>query len=49
MDCKGIKDLISLYIDKKLEGQELSDFNKHVSGCPECRKLLDETVRTVIS
>ncbi len=51
MNCKELEKLVPLYHDGELSEAERKEFELHLSGCPECRKMLaslatlDELVR----
>ncbi|MBI5574506.1 MAG: protease complex subunit PrcB family protein [Elusimicrobia bacterium] len=47
MDCNKIREKISLYIDDKLSGNELSGFEEHISKCNKCARILEETRQAV--
>jgi hypothetical protein len=40
-ECKKYNELIDLYIEGSLFGDELSGFEDHISSCPDCKKELD--------
>jgi anti-sigma factor RsiW len=42
MQCSGIKELISSYIDDQLGPGEKEDFSFHLRSCPGCREALEE-------
>ncbi|MCE1245521.1 MAG: zf-HC2 domain-containing protein [Firmicutes bacterium] len=49
MNCKDMKDriplMISYYIDREMPEHESEEFEKHLSECPSCWKMLEETRR----
>lgn len=38
MDCREIKKLIPIYLDKELEPSESHEVREHLSACPACQK-----------
>ena len=42
MNCSEFEDKISFYMDGELPGDETESVEKHMEGCPECKKLFDE-------
>ena len=40
MDCRACEQLISKFLDRTLEGDELRNFIMHVSGCAKCEEEL---------
>lgn len=47
MDCKVVQELISLYIDGELEGEEARQLKEHIESCSECRQRFEE-MRAVV-
>ena len=41
MDCKGASSRIPLYMDGKLDAEELETFIKHINSCPDCAEELE--------
>ena len=41
MDCKGASSRIPLYMDGKLDAEELEPFIKHINSCPDCAEELE--------
>lgn len=39
--CKQAKEMITLYIDNDLSKDELSDFEKHLQSCEQCKEEVD--------
>lgn len=48
MECKGIEELLPLYIDGDLSAEDAAAVSVHLAGCGECLKSL-ETYRTLES
>ncbi len=42
MQCSGIRELISSYIDDQLGPDEKEAFSCHIRSCPGCREALEE-------
>jgi len=42
MQCSGIQELISSYIDDQLGPEEKEAFSFHIQSCPGCREALEE-------
>ena len=42
MQCSGIQELISSYIDGELGPEEKEAFSFHIRSCPGCREALEE-------
>lgn len=42
MNCNEFEEKISFYMDGELPGDETESVEKHMEGCPECKKLFDE-------
>jgi anti-sigma factor RsiW len=40
--CDGYSVAVLLYLDNELKGQELEDFQNHLSGCDDCQQKLAE-------
>lgn len=51
MSCEKYRELISLYIDKLLNKEEVEELEKHFSHCPECKKEYEElkSIRKLLS
>jgi hypothetical protein len=43
MDCKEFRKNVSIYLDGQLTASQRADFEKHVSECGECAKILEQT------
>ena len=41
MKCEKYLDMMSLYIDNRLEAQELEDFEEHIINCSSCQEELN--------
>lgn len=37
MNCKGVQPLLSAYLDRELDGNEMLDIRAHLAECEECR------------
>lgn len=48
MDCKDFKNNISPYIDNMLDYQDIKEFENHLSHCPDCRSIFEETQTIVL-
>lgn len=44
--CRASREAMSEYIDDGL-GAEREDFERHLSRCPNCRRMLQNLTRTV--
>jgi anti-sigma factor RsiW len=42
MTCHDYKDLMMGYLDNELSEEQRRQFEEHLSGCPECKKELEE-------
>ena len=49
MECKKIREKISLFIDEQLSEQDKKLFEGHIASCAECRQLLEETRQALSS
>ena len=45
--CRTLIAALSEYLDERLDGTLCSELEKHVDGCPACRRLLSELERTI--
>lgn len=48
MDCNIIKDLIPLYIDGCCSDESVSEVNRHLENCKECKAVLESMSSSVI-
>lgn len=46
-DCRALLAQISDYIDGDLEAELCAELEKHLSGCDNCRVMVDTTRKTV--
>jgi predicted anti-sigma-YlaC factor YlaD len=42
MTCQDYKEIIMGYLDNELESDQSKDLEKHLAGCPQCSKELQE-------
>ena len=42
MDCRRCRPLLEAYLEGELREEERLEFEKHIGGCADCRKELDE-------
>jgi len=42
MTCQDYKEMIMGYLDNELESDQSKDLEKHMAGCPQCSKELQE-------
>lgn len=42
MSCQDYDVMVSGYLDGELTGEQRAGFEKHLAGCPQCRKQLAE-------
>ncbi len=47
MNCKTVQPLLSEYIDNRLSARDTWEVDRHLAGCNECTRLLNEMRRTV--
>ncbi len=38
MNCSRVQNLLSCYIDRELPGVDMLSIQRHLDGCPECRR-----------
>ncbi len=43
MECRQVWELISEYIDRRLDPRELAEIDKHLENCEICSAILDST------
>jgi predicted anti-sigma-YlaC factor YlaD len=42
MTCRDYKEMIMGYLDDELEHEQRKDLEKHLAGCPQCSKEVEE-------
>ena len=47
MNCDKTRELMILYMDNELEGEELKSFEEHLKSCESCRLELEEITRVI--
>jgi anti-sigma factor RsiW len=47
MNCRGVRELSSEYIDRRLPSVEVIRLERHLRGCPTCRQEVEALRRTV--
>src|SRR5665648_1265667 len=47
MNCEEIRELLSLYIDNKLEEEQMIEIERHLLVCDACKKEFEEIVLVI--
>jgi anti-sigma factor RsiW len=47
VNCKGLINEISAYLDGELGQETLTDIEIHLKGCKDCRLIVDTTRKTI--
>ncbi len=45
--CRGLKDQLSAYLDGELESALCAEIERHLSGCENCRVVVDTLNKTI--